>query len=381
MTSLRALASGSCALVVVMACQATATTPTASNPAPTANVPGPTSLPPTVPVPTAPVPTATPVRIGAVPTPTLINVDDMMGAIQQQTVFVTTASQVSAVTLLNHFTRYRIATNGVARLAVSPTGQWLYVLDADAPGMHRLRVFDVTSGNQRGAQTGVQDVVDDPRAMQTSADGRVYVLKSDADHAWVDGYNDYTMRPLGAVMDKPGCGDRLVISGWRAALLCLDAGEVAIGDLRGHHDAIDGSLRNVVGAGMANDGALYLVSADQRLGVVRTGATKVVSLPWPEDWSGVVVPDGLSFPNNGTLGTLTQQTDDGVWVRVFVSNTMETGPSFRLAGLPRGGVLMMWPFGYYTVGSTIRHVDLTTGLLETMTDVGADAAPGAVVNG
>jgi len=188
MTSLRALASGSCALVVVMACQATATTPTASNPAPTANVPGPTSLPPTVLVPTAPVPTATPVRIGAVPTPTLINVDDMMGAIQQQTVFVTTASQVSAVTLLNHFTRYRIATNGLARLAVSPTGQWLYVLDVDAPGMHRLRVFDVTSGNQRGAQTGVQDVVDDPRAMQTSADGRVYVLKSDADHAWVDGY-------------------------------------------------------------------------------------------------------------------------------------------------------------------------------------------------
>jgi hypothetical protein len=124
-----------------------------------------------------------------------------------------------------------------------------------------------------------------------------------------------------------------------------------------------------------------VISADRHLGVVRSGMTKLVALPWPDDWSGAVVADGLTFPSNGTLGTLTQQTDDGVWVRVFVSTTIEPGTSFRLSGPPRGGMLVMWPFGYYTVGSTIHHVDLTNGLLETMTDVGEDAVPVAVVNG
>jgi hypothetical protein len=41
----------------------------------------------------------------------------------------------------------------------------------------------------------------------------------------------------------------------------------------------------------------------------------------------------------------------------------------------------MWPFAYYTVDGSVRHVDLTSGLLETMAEVGAGAIPGAVVNG
>jgi len=41
----------------------------------------------------------------------------------------------------------------------------------------------------------------------------------------------------------------------------------------------------------------------------------------------------------------------------------------------------MWPFAYYTVDSTVRHVELNNGSLETMTEVGPDAVPGAVVNG
>jgi hypothetical protein len=55
--------------------------------------------------------------------------------------------------------------------------------------------------------------------------------------------------------------------------------------------------------------------------------------------------------------------------------------SFRLAGVPRGGILILWAFAYYALDGTIRHVDLTSGLLETMAEVGAGAVPGAVVNG
>ena len=55
--------------------------------------------------------------------------------------------------------------------------------------------------------------------------------------------------------------------------------------------------------------------------------------------------------------------------------------SLRLAGVPRGGVIALWPFAYYTVETSVRHVDLTSGSLETMTEVGADVVPAAVVNG
>jgi hypothetical protein len=49
--------------------------------------------------------------------------------------------------------------------------------------------------------------------------------------------------------------------------------------------------------------------------------------------------------------------------------------------VPQGGILALWPFAYYTVDRTVRHVDLSSGLLETMTEVGAGAVAGAVVNG
>jgi hypothetical protein len=55
--------------------------------------------------------------------------------------------------------------------------------------------------------------------------------------------------------------------------------------------------------------------------------------------------------------------------------------SFHLAGPPNGGIVAMWPFAYYAVDGSIRHVDLTSGLLETMAEVGPGAAAAVVVNG
>ena len=66
---------------------------------------------------------------------------------------------------------------------------------------------------------------------------------------------------------------------------------------------------------------------------------------------------------------------------MFAANNITQRKSFRLAGAPQGGILSMWPFAYYTVDSTVRHVELNNGSLETMTEVGPDAVPGAVVNG
>ncbi len=309
-----------------------------------------------------------------------INVDDMMGLYTQQTVFVATTDHVSAVTLLNHFTRYLIATNGVAQVSTDSTGQWLYLLDAGTPGSSRLRVFDVPTGSERAVHAGIVGVAADRHVLSTAVDGRVLVLKSDPRHTWVDAYEAVTLRPLGAVMEKLSCGDRLLTSGNRVAIVCLATGEITIDDLRGNQAAIDGGMPQLVAAAMADDGTLFVATADQHLAAVAVGATKRVSIPWPSEWSGTVLADGLAVAQGGATVVIAMRTDDGAWLRVFATNNMAQRKSLRLAGVPQGGILAMWPFAYYTIDRTVRHVDLNSGLLETMTEVGAGAIPGAVAN-
>jgi outer membrane protein assembly factor BamB len=242
-------------------------------------------------------------------------------------------------------------------------------------------VFDVPSGRQRAVQAEIASVATDRRVLTTTSDGRVLVLKSDADHAWVDAYEKLGLRPLGSVMEKPGCGDRLLASGHRVAIVCLATGEIAVDDLHGNHAAIDGSLPNLVAVAVADDGTLYVATADQHLAAVAAGATKLASVPWPREWSGTVLPDGLAVAMGGAFAVVAERNDDGAWLRVLARNDGAQRWSVRLAGAPQGGVIAMWPFGYYTMAGTVRHVDLNSGLLETMTEVGEGAIPGAVVNG
>lgn len=325
--------------------------------------------------PTATVPPAP--TLGPTPMP-LINVDDMMGLYPQQTVFVATPDHVSAVTLLNHFTRYRIATSGMARLSADGSGQRLYLLDADAAGSRRLRAFDVPSGSERAVHGGILDVAEDRHGLSAATDGRVLVLKSDARHAWVDAYEGSALRSLGPVMEKPGCGDRLLVSGSQVAIVCSATGGIAVTHLGGNPTAIDGAPSNLVAAAMADDGTLYVITADQHLAA---GATQLVDVAWPSEWSGTVQADGLAVTQGGATVVIAERAEDGAWLRVFAPNNTTPRKSLRLAGVPQGGLLAMWPFAYYAVDGSIRHVDLASGLLETMTEVGAGAAPGAVVNG
>jgi hypothetical protein len=315
----------------------------------------------------------------ASPTGTPINVDDMMGFYAQQTVFVASSDHVSAVTLLNHFSRYQIPTNGVAQVSTEITSQWLYLLDAGTPGSYRLRVFEVSTGTQRTLRTGITGVAADRRVLATASDGRVLVLKSDARHAWVDAYEALALRPLGAVLEKPGCGDRLLAKGNRVAIVCLATGEIVIDD-RGNRATIGDTFPKLVAAAMDDEGTLYVATADQQLAAVALGTTKLVGLPWPSEWSGTVLADGLATGAQGAAIIIAERTDDGAWLRVIEQTHRAHRKSFRLAGVPQGGILALWPFAYYAVDRTIRHVDLNTGLLETMTDVGPGAMPGAVAN-
>jgi hypothetical protein len=330
----------------------------------------------------------------AMPTATPINVDDMMGFFSQQTVFVADAERVSAITLLNHFTRYTIPTNGKAQVVAdayatygappSNAPAWLYVLDGGfGSGPIRLRTFELLGGQERASRDDIGSVASPHRAIALALDGRVLVLKTDARHAWVDAYEPVTLKPQGTVMEKPGCGDRLLASVSRVAIVCLAAGEIAADTLRGGGTtAISGAPPNLVAVTMADDGTIYTVTANERLGVVSPNGTKVSPLPWPSEWRGTVLPDTLAVAADTAV--LAELADDGAWLRVFKTNNLAQRLSHllagRLVGAPQFGVVALSPFAYFTSGGSVRHVEIASGMLETMTEVGQGATIVAVVN-
>ena len=319
------------------------------------------------------------------------NLDDMMGLYATQTVFVADIEKVSAITLLNHFTRYTIPTNGKAQVAAegyanwgTPSTNWLYILDGIETRTLRLRTFDV-NGVERASRTDIGSVASTHRALAVTIDGRVLVLKADGRHAWVDAYEPVTLKPQGTVMEKTGCGDRLLASGSRIAIVCLSTGQIAVDGLRGGGTTVvDGALPNLVGATMGDDGTIYTVSADPRLAAVSPSATKLSALPWPSEWNGTVLPDTLSVATGSNAVVLAQLADDGAWLRTFASNNLSQRQSLRLAGrtegTPQFGLIALSPFAYFTSGGSVRHVELSSGMLETMTTVGQGATVVAVVN-
>lgn len=323
------------------------------------------------------------------------NLDDMMGLYATQTVFVADPEKVTAITLLNHFTRYTIPTRGTAQVAVDDyatfgtppstnAGGWIYILDGIEAGPLRLRTFDAT-GIERASRSDIGSIASAHRALAIAIDGRVLVLKSDARHAWVDAYESLTLKPQGPVMEKAGCGDRILASGSRVAIVCLATGQVAVDTLRGAGSAaIDGAVPGLAGAAMADDGTIYVVATDQRLAVVAPGTTKLSPLPWPSEWTGTVLPDTLSVATGSNLVVLAEQSEDGVWLRTFQSNNLTQRLSLRLAGRTEGspqlGLIALSPFAYFASGGSVRHVELSSGMLETMTTVGQGATVVAVVN-
>jgi len=336
----------------------------------------------------APSASAAPAARTPSPTPT-INVDDMMGQFAQQTVFVVTSERVAAITLLNHFTRYEIPTNGTPQVALDATGAWLYVLDGPA-GAARLRTFDVPNGTERassagiaGARVDIANVASDRHALATAIDGRVLVLKSDGTRAWVDAYEALSLRPLGTLFAGPngGCADRLLSSGSRIAVLCDRSGDIAYLDVRGDRGIVEGTLPGIVAATMTEDGTIYLGTGDGALASVPIGGTKKVArISWPSDWARTLLPDALAV-SQGWL--LVAQQGDAPYLRMFQLSDQSHRQSTLLSGTPQGGILALWPFVYYTqiADRCVHHVDLIQGLLEVMRcDIGTNARPGAVAN-
>jgi hypothetical protein len=147
---------------------------------------------------------------------------------------------------------------------------------------------------------------------------------------------------------------------------------------------------------MAQDGTVWVVSANRQLGSIAFGETNLTKVPWPSAWTGTVLPDSLALVSGmgyapgsavatGSPDALIAQTDtDGSWLRVLATNVVAPRESLRLAGrltgAPQFGIMALYPFAYFTSGGTVRHVEIRSGMVETMTELGQGATIAAVVD-
>jgi hypothetical protein len=324
-----------------------------------------------------------------------IDVYDMMGAFPPTTFFVVTPGSVKALALLNHTTKYAIATDGGdVQVAVAAASQRLYVLDQSAGGA-RLRSFDVATGVLRASHVIPQatlvpsDSAHAALAVDAST-GAVFALVGRGALRAIEQFDGNRLDPVRGVLGGLRCGDRIVAAGGRLVLACIDEGALATAEPDGGGKFLaDAPL---VALAMSPDGTLMAGSADGRLWRLAKGrAARLERIDTLKDRGTSLIKDGIASQGDCcfVFGVVEGVTNTQVrfvpppgppcMISVCPERAF-TLVLFPEAQRPQGGILVQPPFAYYAVGTQARHVDLGQGFGEVMADVGTRALPGAVAD-
>ena len=335
-------------------------------------------------------PTASVAVASPSPTP-VIDVYDMMGAFPPATFFVVDKSDVRAIALLNHATRYTIATSGKdVQVSAAGNAGRVYVLDQTSDGA-RLRWFDINNGAERAAQTVsrasvVSTGIGHGALAVDESIGLVYALVHEPSGIAVESFDWFTLRPARQVFRDFRCGDRLVAAAKRVAVACLTTGPVApeatvgllVVDDSGQSFKL-GTRFAINSIGMLPDGTLMAGAADGSLVRLARQKTELEKIDWLTNYGKGLIPDGIAA--NGDccfyFGVIDATAND-VQSRLIAGGTAVI--AFPEISQPTGGLFVQAPFAYFVVNGRARHVDINQGFGEVMADVGAGALPGAVSN-
>lgn len=299
-------------------------------------------------------------------TPVPVNVDDMMGSVRSATVFAQVGDHIHAVTLLNHFVRYRIPVGARPHAVVSRDGDRVYVADR-VDGRTRLRALDVRSGVELVTTTIADEVAGDGSLVMDRSD-RLLLLLVAGTGVRVDAIDARSLGVTGSLSKAP-CGERLLASESRIAVVCSN-GTVGIDTFVGH-TYVQVPDAPVIAAAMLPDGTIVLGTASGTIYRVPSGKTSLEAGPGCAP--GSIVPGGIAAAAGPG-----HQSDDGDGFVVFsrsgettLAAVHEPRAGARTAGpfavSARGGqVLALWPFAYFRGDRGIWHVDLRSGLLERM---------------
>ena len=335
-------------LVVAAACAPAATRP-AGSPAATASL-----------------------RAAATATPT-INVDDMMGgSFVPATVFTLAGSEIHAVKLQNHFTPFRIPVSGKAHAVVSLDGARLYVLDRK-DGSTRIRALDAATGAEIGSTTLAEEPADGLAIAQDRID-RVLVLVKAGSGVRVEEIATSPLAVRGGI-SKAECGDRLLASQSRIAIVCASASKIAIDTLVGQTARVEVPGGPIVASAMLADGGLVVGTTAGTLHRVKRGDLALID--GPELPNGATVPEAI-VASDGQRFAVFARTASGATVSTYDarSGVLNGGP-FAVTTRVHHAVAL-WPFAYFAGPDPgLWHVDLRSGLVERMAAL-TDPVPLAV---
>src|SRR5256885_2118722 len=289
--------------------------------------------------------------------------------------------RLAALALLNHATKYRIATElGDTQVATWPEAGRLYVLDGTDAGA-RLRSFDVASGaeqasrliaNTKPAPTGIGHGT---LAVDRST-GAVFALLREGPLATLEEFDGATLHPVRRVLGDLRCGDRIVAAAGRVAMACLGEGGLVVSDKT--TSVKFGAKTALVGITMAPNGALFGAAADGQIVRLAPGASGLESIDALRERGSRVVPDGIVAQADCCLVVALLDRVANTQVRIVTGGF--TLVLFPESTPPSGRVLFPPPFPYYTVGAQARHVDVQQGFGEAMTSFTGPVFPGAVAD-
>jgi hypothetical protein len=309
----------------------------------------------------------------AMPAATPIDVNDMMGAFPQTQLLVMDGDSVKALALLNHATRYSIATSG--RVFVAAGNAQVYVADETVNGT-RLRWIDKITGGILATR-----IEPDRKLVSTTTahgalaveptTGRLLAMFADGARRIVDVFEPYSLRPLGRHMES-SCGDRLLAAAGRVVVACF-SGTLALKD-RDDVLVIDAGLGPLVAAAMRGDGTTLVGRQDGTLAQIRPGSREVERIePFRP---GELVADGIAPIDHDSFAVALSTGDRSVGISELRQGRRYL--SFPAKNVPFGGLLALDQFAYWVDGNTVKHIDLQQGFAETMATLVGSVLPGAV---
>lgn len=326
-------------------------------------------------------PTGSPAATAALrasPTP-IFNVDDMMGgSFSPATVFAHVGNEIAAVKLQNHFVPFRIPVSGKPHAVVSPDGSRLYVADRK-DGRTRVRAFDAATGVEvSSAALGDEALADDVAIAQDRPD-RLLLLVKAGTGVRVDAVGTSALGTAVALYKSP-CGDRILASANRVAVVCYSAGMMSIGAVTSGNGPLEGPQGGmisvpgapIVASAMLADGGLVIGTTSGKLHRVNSGARVLV--------------DGPELPGDSTMPEAIVAADDQRFVVLARTANGATASTYDArSGVLNGGpfvvatrvrhAVALWPFAYFAGPDPgLWHVDLRSGLVERMA-APTDAVP------
>lgn len=311
-------------------------------------------------------PSLSPIARTTAPSPS-IPFDEMMGAAPVTTVFVVSGGEALAITLLNHFVRYRIPVGEEPQLTASPDGARLYIADRLA-GELRYRWFDVPSGELRSSrsQSGTLVTTGLARGALAADSLRLYALENVAGRTVLQAYDAIDLRPALEPVEVGSCAERVLASDLRVGVACLARGELKSWmppfALAPRIVGLPGPL---AGAAMRQDGAVGAVHSFGTIYRLGPGARTAEEIAPPEWVKTPVARDGVAWADRFTIVIAQDEPQPRVHVVDTVTDRVR---SFDLPTRPGSGILASGRFAYWLdeEGGGVFHIDLQSGLVERM---------------